>query len=451
MPLRGVRHASLPGAALQLPGHCCLASLDCIFARDLMALNLCYAGPGAATYIDLTYIAALSLPFWHTSRREDDRTDICDLQTFVDCLEDAVVIIDGDYRILLANAAVSHSLSLASGTILNQPCYHILRDEPAPCAGRPFGACAMQKVRATGRPARVRQIYTDQAGSMHALAIYAAPLAGLRAGPPLVLQVMHEITQQAEPGVEAAQGAEAERARSLEAANLRLRALEQACRQAFQRTMTAQEDERRRIAAELHDETAQGLAALVVGLDTAAAMLERDAAAAGRQLARLKTSAGAMIDEIDAIIAALRPALLDDLGLVPALRAYAADRLDPLGVAWEFDAVDYDPRPQRATDLVLFRVVQEAISNIARHAQALRVLISLSVEADGIAVRICDDGVGFDLGDKLEPARRPSCFGLLGMRERLAAVNGRLDIQSHPGRGTQLLIFVPSPTEGEVR
>jgi signal transduction histidine kinase len=240
---------------------------------------------------------------------------------------------------------------------------------------------------------------------------------------------------------------EAERVRSLEKANLRLRGLEQACRQAYQHAITAQEAERKRIAAELHDDTSQSLAALVVGLDTAEAMLERNPAGVRGQLAHLKRLAGAIIDEIDVIIGALRPTLLDDLGLVPALRAYAADRLDPLGVTWELDAGSSDC-PQRPVDLVLFRVVQEAISNIARHAQAQHVRIALRHEAGGIAVQVCDDGAGFDLSAVLDPHRRPPSFGLLGMQERLAAIDGWLDIESRSGEGTQLRIFVPCTAEG---
>ena len=240
--------------------------------------------------------------------------------------------------------------------------------------------------------------------------------------------------------------AERERARSLEEAHRRLLLLEQARRQALRRAMAAQEDERKRIAAELHDDTAQALAALVVGMDTAAAMLDHSPAAAREQLAHLKRSTAAIIEEIDSIIAALRPALLDDLGLLPALRAYAADRLNPLGVAWEFHVGDGECHLPPATEMALFRVVQEAISNIARHARAHQVHITVLSADDGTTVQVSEDGVGFDLGEKLDFGRRQPSFGLLGMQERLATVNGRLHIQSAPNQGTRLRIFVPCET-----
>jgi signal transduction histidine kinase len=133
---------------------------------------------------------------------------------------------------------------------------------------------------------------------------------------------------------------------------------------------------------------------------------------------------------------------------VPALQAYAAERLDPLGVAWELqvDGDEYLLSPP--ADMVLFRVVQEAVSNIARHAHAQRVVITILSEVRGITVQVCDDGVGFDVDEKLDPGRRQLSFGLLGMQERLETVKGLLHVQSAPGQGTQLRVFVPRATEG---
>jgi len=523
--------------------------------------------------------------------------DICDLQTFVDCLEDSVVVIDEDFRVLFANTATLRTSGRTVEEVINQPCYTTFHNQVAPCDDRSFGACPVRTARATDQPARVRHHHPDASGFVHTLEIYAAPLSDHGRRSTLVVESMREITRQAELEVETAQRhrelsvlnqitsavarsldpetlapelldlvaaalqvssaaiyqyrdgmpvqlarqgtelplavvnaladellhrdqplilddlhavdgwtarlpatvapgsllclplsdqegprgilllgnspprpwpepdvhlaemaarqiaiglergrlfhAEAERARSLEQANLRLRALEQARRQALQRAMSAQEDERRRIAAELHDETAQGLAALIVGLDTAAAMLGHSPAAAREQLAHLKRATGAIIEEIDSIIAALRPALLDDLGLLPALQAYASDRLDPLGVAWEFHASAAECLVAPPADMVLFRVVQEAISNIARHAHAHRVVIAIHPDAEGITVEVSDDGVGFDVGEKLDPGRRQLSLGLLGMQERLEAVKGRLHIQSALGQGAQLRIFIP--------
>lgn len=376
--------------------------------------------------------------------------DICDLQSFVDCLEDSVVVIDEDYRVVLANAAALRTSGLTAEEVLDHACYAVFHGQTVPCANQPCGDCAVRTVRVTGQPARVRHHHPDANGSDHVVEIYASPLPGREPGSALVVELMHEITRQAELEIEREHLFQTlqERARSLEEANLRLHALEQARRRALQRAMTAQEDERRRIAAELHDDTAQGLAALIVGMDTAVAMLQHSPDATREQLAHLKRSTSAMIEDIDTIIAALRPALLDDLGLLPALRAYAAERLDPLGVAWEFEAPCNEWPLPSPVEMALFRVVQEAINNIARHAQAHQVHITISPEADEIMVQVSDDGVGFDLGEHLDPSRRPPSLGLLGMQERLAAVEGRLQIRSIPGQGTQLCICVPIAADG---
>lgn len=366
------------------------------------------------------------------------------LQTFIDSIEDALVVIDENFRVVLANAATLRIFGRTAGELLGQHCYSSFHGRTIPCEGQPFGDCPLKTVMATGQSARVRHHHPDTSGSVHVVEVFAAPLPDRKDGPSLFLEQMHEVTRQAELEMETAQ-----RHRELTEANLRLRSLEQARRQALQRAITAQEDERKRIAAELHDDTVQALAALIMGLDTAAAMLEHSPAAAREQLVHLKRATGAIIEEIDTIIAALRPALLDDLGLLPALTAYAAERLDPLGVAWELHAEGLQCRLPPATEMVFFRVVQEAISNIARHARAHQVQITIAPEEGGTVVQVSDDGVGFDVAEKFDPGRRQPSLGLFGMQERLAAVNGQLTIQSSPGKGTLLRIFVPCQAEEE--
>jgi signal transduction histidine kinase len=527
---------------------------------------------------------------------------ICGLQSFIDCLEDVVVVIDESFRVVLANAATLRTFGATAEDVLDRPCYAVFHGRTAPCDGQPHGMCAVLTVRATGQPARVRHHHPDPGGFIHVVEVSASLLPGREPGSSLVVETMREITKQAALEVETAQRhhelgllnqvtslvarsldpealapellhlmagglnvdsagiyeireglpttvawkgvqlppaaitaiaveqatghepfvlddvrahagwaalllpttglgsllcmplseqegssgmlvlghslphtwsqrevhtvlmaaqqigiglerarlfhAVRERARSLEQANIRLRALEQARRQALRHAMTAQEDERKRIAAELHDDTAQALAALIVGMDTAVALLEHSPAAAREQIVHLKRSTSAIIEEIDSIISALRPALLDDLGLLPALEAYAAERLNPLGVAWEFHVGDDRPLLSPSTEMALFRVVQEAISNIAQHAHAHQVHMTVLPEDQGITVQVCDDGVGFDAGEKTDPGRRQPSLGLLGMQERLATVGGRLRVQSSPGQGTQLHIYVPLAANG---
>jgi signal transduction histidine kinase len=100
--------------------------------------------------------------------------------------------------------------------------------------------------------------------------------------------------------------------------------------------------------------------------------------------------------------------------------------------------------------LVLYRVIQEAISNIARHARAHRVHIAVLPERNGITIEVSDDGIGFVVGDRQDRSHRPMSLGLLGMQERLAAVGGHMNIDSSPGQGTRVSIFVPRETGGGI-
>jgi PAS domain S-box-containing protein len=214
---------------------------------------------------------------------------LCDLQTFIDCLEDTVVVIDEDFRVLLANTATLRTFGWKAEEVVDQPCYVTFHDQTAPCDSGPSGLCAVQTARATGKPARVRHRHPDAGGFVHTVEIFASPLPTREDGSTLVVELMREITHQ----------------------------------------------------AELEDETA----------------------------------------------------------LPPAAVKALADEV------------------------------------LQRGALALN-----------DTVQVCDDGVGFDVAEKLGPARRQPAFGLLGMQERLETVNGRLHIQSAPNQGTRLRIFVPCET-----
>jgi signal transduction histidine kinase len=199
------------------------------------------------------------------------------------------------------------------------------------------------------------------------------------------------------------------------------------------KVITAQEHERRRVARELHDDTSQGLAALLLKLRSRP------------ELAEEATLALNTLDAIHRLIADLRPSVLDDLGLTSAI-AWCADRhLRAHGVAvrCEFSGLDRRLPPEHET--AIFRVVQEAIANIDRHAKAESVLIQGSVRDHELVVEVEDDGAGFDEHAFETPDRAGRGWGLLGMRERVEMLGGKLDIDSAPGQGTHLRLDVPLP------
>lgn len=211
----------------------------------------------------------------------------------------------------------------------------------------------------------------------------------------------------------------------------------------LRKVISAQEEERKRIARELHDETSQALAALAVALETASVAPAQDAEEVKARIAGIKPLAVRMLEEVRKLTLDLRPTVLDDLGLIPAIRWYAENRLKPQGVKVQLETAGVERRLPPELETALFRVVQEAITNIARHAEADNVVISLEISPSAVVIEVEDDGKGFDLAAMSRTTDRGRGLGLMGMRERVALFSGTLTIETSPGAGTQLRIEVP--------
>lgn len=197
--------------------------------------------------------------------------------------------------------------------------------------------------------------------------------------------------------------------------------------------LAAQEGERRRIARELHDEIGQGLTAALLSLKRVA---DRAPAELAGDLRIVRDGVRASLDEVRQVARRLRPGVLEDLGLDSALRAVVAEFTEASGVAVERST---GPVPAGLTDeveLVVYRVAQECLTNVARHAGARRVRLDLRTEDGRLVLRVGDDGVG---GVRTEGA------GIRGMRERALLVGGTLRIDSRPGHGTGVRLTVPLP------
>ena len=233
-----------------------------------------------------------------------------------------------------------------------------------------------------------------------------------------------------------------ERTAELEDVNVQLRERERALAHLYEKVVGAQEDERKRIARELHDDTSQSLAVLAMALDSAMATLKSGGVP---RLEEAKALAVRTIEEVHRMILDLRPSVLDDLGLLSAIRWYAERHLAPRGISVRCEFEAQDRRLPAAFETAVFRVCQEAMSNIARHAQAESVLIQVSESGDVLHIEIEDDGKGFDPENVSRAHRRP--FGLMGIRERVDILGGKVRIDSAPGKGTRLHIDVPFPPE----
>ncbi len=238
------------------------------------------------------------------------------------------------------------------------------------------------------------------------------------------------------------EGRVAERTRELNEANARLSEREEARGELLRKVITAQEDERKRIARELHDETSQGLAVLAMGVEAA-----QDAIRSGMtpRLDEVKAVAVRTLEEVHRLILDLRPSVLDDLGLLSAIRWYAERHLASRGISVRCEFGEMR-RLSPEMETALFRICQETMSNVARHAQATAVLVQVGVEDGEVRIEIEDDGKGFDPAQAVRrEGRRP--WGIMGIRERAEILGGAARIESAPGQGTRVDVRIPLPAE----
>ncbi len=207
-----------------------------------------------------------------------------------------------------------------------------------------------------------------------------------------------------------------------------------------ERLAREREEERRRLARDLHDGPAQSLSAALFGVDLALATLERSPDSAREELLHARELLRDALNELRAMMFGLRPRLLEEKGLGPALEALAG--MAPLwgpGVT-----VAVSGQPARLTDdveLALYRIAQEAITNARKHSAAREIRVTLEVGAESATLRVSDDGAGFP-PRRIRPAAGHG-EGVPGMRERAELLGGTLQIESAPGKGTQVLATLP--------
>ena len=230
--------------------------------------------------------------------------------------------------------------------------------------------------------------------------------------------------------------------RAIDAFNRMAQSLEEQRQQLVRlssQVLAAEDEERKRVARELHDDTGQALTAILVGLrGLESARGRRDLAERVRALREVVTGA---MQGVRRLARALRPAVLDDLGLTPAIASLVQDLREHTEIVAAFQADGFDQRLSPQTEVALYRIAQEALTNVARHAQARRVLVSLAREGHLVRLSVEDDGVGFDVASR----RASGGLGHFGMQERLGLVGGSLRIHSRPGEGTCIVAEVPLP------
>jgi signal transduction histidine kinase len=206
---------------------------------------------------------------------------------------------------------------------------------------------------------------------------------------------------------------------------------------------TAQEEERKRLARELHDETIQSMIALGHRVEMAQKALDKDPTQVRQRLVELRELAGDIQAEVRRFSRALRPLYLEDLGFVPALEMLAQEMGHAEGLEVSVEVRGEVRRLAPDLELTAYRVAQEGLNNVARHAGAQTAWLTILFAPDGLTLRVHDDGRGFEPPVNPADLARAGHFGLMGIRERALLLGGCLEIHSRPGEGTTLEIFFP--------
>ncbi len=217
------------------------------------------------------------------------------------------------------------------------------------------------------------------------------------------------------------------------------RRAEEALRALTKRVVQAQEAERGSVALDLHDNITQMLCAILVRSQTLTDKLSAGAGAPKREAIKLRELLGEAANEVERISRNLRPGVLDQLGLAAVLRATSAEFTERTGLDVQLDCVNTAERLPLNIEMALFRILQEALTNVERHARARHVTVQLREQRDGVQLTIKDDGIGFD--PKTQSGK--TGLGLLSMRERASYAGGTLAITSAPRAGTEIEVRIP--------
>ena len=226
-----------------------------------------------------------------------------------------------------------------------------------------------------------------------------------------------------------------------DAFNTMLETLDESARTRATQILAAQEQERKRIARELHDETSQVLTSLLISMKILEETISSEVAR--QQMEETRSLVHQTLRAIRNLSIDLRPSALDDLGLVPALRWYLKEYQQKCKVEVEFSASSFKERLPPEIETTIYRIVQEALTNTAKYAQATKVRVSVAEIEEGVRATVSDNGKGFDAQTLLKLPWQERGLGLAGMHERAALLDGALLIDTEPGRGTTIDVTIP--------
>ncbi len=210
----------------------------------------------------------------------------------------------------------------------------------------------------------------------------------------------------------------------------------------------AQEEERKRISREIHDGPAQLMANMALRTEIVERMLsKKDYGRVQEEVADLKKQVRYSLEEIRKVIFNLRPMALDDLGLIPTLRKYTRDYEDKNRIRTVFETRGKEYRLSSAMEAAVFRLIQEALTNAAKHGDPTHVVVEIAYQTQLVKISIRDNGRGFNTEILEQKANQHVHFGLIGMRERVELLEGRMEIESAENQGTKIVIHIPTNVE----
>ena len=213
----------------------------------------------------------------------------------------------------------------------------------------------------------------------------------------------------------------------------------------LQEIFTIQEEERKRIARELHDDTSSAIVSLTTSLEAVLTLLPENIEEASSTLKKAQAQLTTILDGIHRVMYELRPSMLDDLGLVAAIRWLSENSAKKGNIEIKFKKSGREKRLPSQIESTIFRVVQEALTNMLKHAHCRSAVVSLAYKPDSIEASVVDDGKGFDVDEAISSKQRPRGLGLIGMRERVELMKGTLNIESSPEKGgTAISIKIPA-------
>jgi two-component system, NarL family, sensor histidine kinase DegS len=209
------------------------------------------------------------------------------------------------------------------------------------------------------------------------------------------------------------------------------------------RVIEAQETERQRLARQIHDGPAQSMTNLILQAEICERLFDLDPAQARVELGNLKNAVNAAFQKVRDFILTLRPMMLDDLGLVPTLKQYVQDFEEKTKLSANMTVVGHETRLASYSEVTLFRVVQELLTNVQKHAHAAHVQVLLDFQDTVVVASVEDDGSGFDMNELKSAALQRKGLGLSTMQERAELLGGQVQIDSRIGRGTRVRIEIP--------